>query len=102
MTHNHFYNGILYKVEYKPELSQRDYTQRHIYIYHIETEDENYPHAHKAIESIMDDGSWRKGEWVMKNKQQPSMANALHTYHEFSYDEEIDKYVYTFVRPYDD
>lgn len=22
------YNGILYKIEYKPELSQKDYTQR--------------------------------------------------------------------------
>lgn len=25
------YNGILYKIEYKPELSQKDYTQRHVY-----------------------------------------------------------------------
>lgn len=29
------YNGILYKIEYKPELSQKDYTQRHVY--HIKT-----------------------------------------------------------------
>lgn len=31
------YNGILYKIEYKPELSQKDYTQRHVY--HIKTND---------------------------------------------------------------
>ena len=29
------YNGILYKIEYKLELSQKDYTQRHVY--HIKT-----------------------------------------------------------------
>lgn len=99
IIHN-FYDGLLYKVEYKPELSKHYYTQRRVY--HIETEDENYTHAHKAIESIMNDNSWKKGVWVMKNKQQPSMANALHTYHEFSYDDKIDKYVYILVRPYDD
>lgn len=30
------------------------------------------------------------------------MLNALHVYYEFSYNEELDVYVYTFVRPYDD
>lgn len=34
------YNGILYKIEYKPELSQKDYTQRHVY--HIKTNDKDY------------------------------------------------------------
>lgn len=97
---NQFYDGILYQIEYKPNLSQRNYTQKKVY--HIRTEDENYPHAHKAIESIMDDDSWRKGVWVMKNQDQPSMENALHSYHEFEYNEELDVYVYTFVRPYDD
>lgn len=97
---NQFYDGILYQIEYKPNLSQRNYTQKKVY--HIKTEDENYPHAHKAIESIMDDDSWRKGVWVMKNQDQPSMENALHSYHEFEYNEELDVYVYTFVRPYDD
>lgn len=94
------YNGFVYQIEYKPELSQKEYTQKHVY--HINTDDDNYPHAHKAIESIINDGSWRKGKWVMKYKQQPSMENAFHTYHEFSYDKELDVYVYTFVRPYDD
>ena len=57
-----FYNGILYQIEYQPQLSNSDYTQHKVY--HIKTEDENYPHARKA--------------------------------------EELDVYVYTFVRPYDD
>lgn len=48
-----FYDGILYQIEYKPELSNNDYTQHKVY--HVRTEDE-----------------------------------------------ELDVYVYTFVRPYDD
>ena len=38
----------------------------------------------------------------MKNKNNPSMLNALHIHYNFTYDEEQDVYVYTFVRPYDD
>ena len=100
MVKETFYDGILYQIEYKPMLSQRTYTQK--IVYHIKTEDDNYPHAHKAIETIMADGSWRKGIWVMENKQNPSMENAFHSYHEFSYNEELDVYVYTLVIPYDD
>lgn len=59
MIKSEYYDGILYQIEYKPELSQRTYTIKQVY--HIKTEDDIYPHAHKAIESIMDDGSWRKG-----------------------------------------
>lgn len=77
-----------------------DYTQRHVY--HIKTNDKNYLRAHNAIKSIMNDGSWERGEWEMWNDQQPSMENALHTYHEFKYNEELGVYVYTFIRPYDD
>lgn len=95
-----FYNGCLYQIEYKRELSNWDYTQHHVY--HIKTEDMNYPHAHKAIESILNDGSWTKGYWLHKNKLEPSMVNALHSYHEFSYNEKLNVYVYTKVIPYDD
>lgn len=97
---NEFYDGVLYQIEYRSELSQFNYTKK--FVYYIKTEDENYPHAHKAIESIMSNGSWREGEYIMKNKQQPSMANTFHTYHKFSYDEELDVYVYTYIMPYDD
>lgn len=102
-----FYNGILYQVEYKPELSNNDYTQRKVY--HIKTEDENYPHARKATASIMEDrlgyeqgAIWNKGLYQLKNDREPSMANALHVYYEFTYDEELGVFVYTFVGPYDD
>ena len=95
-----FYNGYMYQIEYKRELSNWDYTQHHVY--YIKTEDMNYPHAHKAIESIMNDGSWTKGYWLHKNKLEPSMVNALHSYHEFSYNEKLNVYVYTKVIPYDD
>lgn len=107
MAHSGFYNGILYQIEYKPEFSNRDYTQ-HL-VYHIKTEDEDYPHARKAIASIMEDilgynqgDIWSKGLWEIKNKDCPSIFNGLHVYYEFSYNEELDVYVYTFVRPYDD
>ena len=107
MTQIHFYNGILYKVEYQPQLSNSDYTQHKVY--HIETDDENHPHARKAISSIMEDVLgytqgyvWSYAQYQMKNKQEPSMLNALHVYYKFTYDESIDRYVYTFVRPYDD
>lgn len=74
MSKQAFYNGILYQIEYQPQLSNSDYTQHKVY--HIKTEE--------------------------KNDKEPSMLNALHIYYEFSYNEELDVYVYTFVRPYDD
>lgn len=102
-----FYDGILYQIEYKPELSNNDYTQHKVY--HVRTEDEDYPHAKKAIASIMEDllgyeqgAIWNKGLYQLKNDREPSMSNALHVYYEFTYDEELGVYVYTFVRPYDD
>lgn len=95
-----FYNGHMYQSEYKKELSNNDYTQHHVY--HIKSDDESYPHAHKAIESIMDDGSWTEGYYQYKNKVEPSMLNALHSYHKFSFNEELDCYVYELVIPYDD
>ena len=107
MAQIHFYNGMLYKVEYKPELSNNDYTQHKVY--HIETDDENHPHARKAISSIMEDvlgyeqGTiWSYAQYQMKTKLEPSMLSALHVYYKFTYDEIIDRYVYTFVKPYDD
>ena len=102
-----FYNGILYQIEYQPQLSNNDYTQHKVY--HIKTEDENYPHARKAIASIMEDELgyeqgkiWSSGLYLQKNDKEPSMLNALHVYYEFSYNEDLNVYVYTFVRPYDD
>lgn len=102
-----FYNGILYQIEYQPQLSNSDYTQHKVY--HIKTEEENYPRAKRAIESIMadilgyeQDYIWTKGAYHIWNKQKPSMENALHPYYTFSYNEELDMYVYTFVKPYDD
>ena len=95
-----FYNGHMYQSEYKKELSNNDYTQHHVY--HIKSDDESYPHAHKAIQSLMDDGSWPEGYWQHKNKIEPSMLNALHSYHKFSFNEELDCYVYELVIPYDD
>lgn len=99
-TETAFYNGYMYQVTYKRELSNNDYTQHHVY--HIKTNDESYPHAHTAIESIMNDGSWREGYYQHKNKTEPSMLNAFHPYHKFSFDESLNCFVYTLVIPYDD
>lgn len=95
-----FYNGYMFQIEYQPHLSNHDYTQHHVY--HIKSDDESYPHAHKAIESIMDDDSWTEGYYQHKNKVEPSMLNAFHSYHKFSFNEELDCYVYELVIPYDD
>ena len=102
-----FYNGILYTIEYQPKLSNNDYTQHKVY--HIKTENEDYTHAKRAIASIMEDELgyeqgeiWNKGLYQLKNNREPSMSNALHVYYEFTYNEELDVYVYTFIRPYDD
>lgn len=107
MVRKYIVNGISYEIEYQPSLSSTFYTQRSVY--HIKTEDENYPHAKKAIASIMEDmlgheqeEIWSKGLYQLKNDREPSMLNALHVYYEFTYDEELDVYVYTFVRPYND
>ena len=90
-----FYNGILYQIEYQPQLSNMDYTRHQVY--HIKTEDENALHTRKAIVSVMKD----KQEEI-KNRQDLSMLNALHVYCKSLYNEGLDVHVYTFVRPYDD
>ena len=107
MSTQAFYNGILYTIEYQPKLSNNDYTQHKVY--YIKTEDEDYTHAKRAIASIMEDELgyeqgeiWNKGLYQLKNDREPSMSNALHVCYEFTYNEELDVYVYTFVRPYDD
>lgn len=107
MIHNCFYNGVLYQVEYKPRLSNRDYT-KHL-VYHISTDNENYPSSKKAIASIIEDICgykqgylWSKGDYVFKNTKTPNIMNALHPYYEFSFDEVLNKYVFVIVIPYDD
>ena len=104
MAHTEFCDGILYKVEYQKHLSNNDYTAHKVY--HIKTDDENYPHARKAIASIMEDilgynqgVIWDKGLYSFKNKKEPSPFNALHMYYEFSYNEAVNAYVYVLVTP---
>ena len=46
MSKQAFYNGILYQIEYQPQLSDSYYTQHKVY--HIKTEEENYPRAKKV------------------------------------------------------
>ena len=107
MNRKYIINGISYEIEYQSSLSTMFYTQRQVY--HIKTKDENYPHARKVIASIMEDELgyrqgeiWSEGWYKTKNNQEPSIFNDLHVYYTFSFDEELDVYVYTFVRPYDD
>ena len=102
-----FYNGILYQIEYQPQLSNNDYTQHKVY--YIKTEEENYSKSRKAIVSIMEEELgykqgylWSEGEYHIKNKLQPSMINAFHPNYKFTYDENLDVYVFTLVIPYDD
>lgn len=101
------HNGMLYQIEYQPELSSNYYTTHKIF--HIKTKEDSYSKARKDIAAVMakllgynQKDIWDKGLWLIRNKNTPSMVNALHIYYEFTYNKELDVYVYTFVRPYDD
>ena len=102
-----FYNGVTYQIEYQPQLSNSDYTKHKVY--HIKTKEESYPKAKKAIATIMakllgyePKDIWSKGDKAIKNILNPSIFVDLHIYYEFTYDEDLDVFVYTFVEPYDD
>ena len=102
-----FYNGIPYQIEYQPQLSNNDYTQHKVY--HIKTKEESYGKSRKAIVSIMENELgygqgylWSAGDYYIKNTQHSSMINALHPYYKFTYDENLDVFVFTLVIPYDD
>lgn len=60
MSKQAFYNGILYQIEYKPQLSNSDYTQHRVY--HIKTDDENYPHA-KIVKTVYPNGRTARQEF---------------------------------------
>ena len=101
-------NGVNYHIEYKPELSNNDYTQHHVYF--IKTKEEtSWPTARRNIAAIMakflgynnPKEIWDKGLRIIKMKKEGIFA-ALHVYYEFDYDAENDQFIYTFVRPYDD
>ena len=101
------YNGSVYQIKYKDELSQKIYTQR--LVYYIKSDNDNYCLAKKEINELICDihgykpeDVWSKGYYLLKNKRNPSMTNGLHKYFEFDYDEEKDVYIYTLVEPYDD
>ena len=101
------YNGSVYQIKYKDELSQRIYTQR--LVYYIKSDNDNYCLAKKEINELICDirgykpeDVWPKGYYLFKNKQSPSIANGLHKYFEFEFDENKDVYIYTLVEPYDD
>lgn len=59
MSKSAFYNGILYQIEYQPQLSNSDYTQHKVY--HIKTEDEL---GYKQGEI------WNKGLYQLKNDRE--------------------------------
>ena len=107
MSNTTFYNGILYQIEYQPQLSNNDYTQHKVY--YIKTDKENYPCAKKDIISLMERELgykqgylWSEGEYELANALHPSIINALHQYYEFTYEEDLNVFVYTLVIPYDD
>lgn len=101
------YNGSVYRIKYKDELSQKVYTKR--LVYYIKSDNYNYLSAKKNINKIICDlhgytpeEVWSKGDYLLKNKQNPSIANGLHKYFEFEFDDNKDVYIYTLVEPYDD
>ena len=103
MSKQAFYNGILYQIEYQPELSNSDYTQHKVY--HIKTGEENHCKSVKAIVSVMEEklGYKQKGHcksvkaivsvmeeklgYKQKDTQCPYITNALHPYYELTYND---------------
>lgn len=107
MSKQAFYNGILYQIEYQPQLSNSDYTQHKVY--YIKTEKENYGKSRRAIVSIMEKMLgykqgylWSIGVYFIKNNNNPSITNGLHPYYKFTYDENLDVFIFTLIIPYDD
>jgi hypothetical protein len=97
MVKREFYDGMEYTIEYKPHLSNGDYTSHTVY--HITTEDTSYNHTYEAVKSIMNDDSFSEEEWrSLRN----SVIDAFHPYHKFSFDKDENVYVYDLVKPYDD
>lgn len=96
MSKQAFYNGILYQIEYQPQLSNSDYTQHKVY--HTKTEDENYSHARKAIAPIMEEELGYKQGYLWSIDE----YYIFHPYYKFTYDENLDVFVFTLVIPYDD
>lgn len=89
-------NTIFYRTHIQQQLS----TDKK-FVFFVESNDDNFPHAKKAINKIMEDmfevEIWSKGIYKIKSKN--SLSHTSHPYFEFDYDEENDHYVYTFVRP---
>lgn len=101
------YNGSVYQIEYKDELSQKVYTKR--LVYYIKSDNDKYTIARNDINEIICDihgykpeNVWSKGYYLFKNKRNPCMSNGLHKYFEFEFDENKNVYIYTLVEPYDD
>jgi hypothetical protein len=93
-------NSTIYIVEFRKDLSQMTYTQSRVY--HIFSDEESYPKAHKEIAAIMQDGSITVGEYKYNYSKNPTFSNYLRKYHEFSWDEELGCYVYILHIPYED
>ena len=93
-------NSTQYIVEFRKDLSSLEYSKS--LIYHIFTDEESYPKAHKEIRAIMNDNSITIGEYKFINSKNPSLENHLKKYHEFSWNDELECYVYILHIPYDD
>lgn len=102
----HIDQKYMVDITYRPELSNSDYTGHQVFT--IKADCADYPLVykyilvHRVVEAIMNDGSWRHAYYTLKNKKEPSVQNALHIYHDFSYDKDTDEFTYTLVTPYDD
>lgn len=100
------FQGIIYNVEPAPWLDGCSSNQKSFV---ISTTDEIYPRAKRAITSIIgnrlgyfEEELWSRGEWILRNKKEPSIFSALHPYYKFSFDKEINAYIWTFVQPNDE
>lgn len=80
MSRQAFYNGILYQIEYQPELSDSDYTQHKVY--HIKTGEENYG---KSVSIMEEELGHKQGMLFIHTINSPMMGTWMYLYLLLSY-----------------
>ena len=96
-------NDKLFVLIYRPDLSQRDYTQR--YTYDILSEEQTFGGIRRVAKAILDpsDSLISEGEYNMNYKKNPTFENYLKRYFKFGNAWEQSSVMrFTEVRPYDD
>lgn len=95
MARTEFYNGYMFQIE----TVYHDFFYGNETLYKVTTEMDNFSQCYCAMESILEDKTYRKGLWKIKKK---SFIEYLKGWHEMWYSEEDNCLYYKIHIPYDD